>query len=440
MNSLHVKYVLVGAGAAGSAAAAAIRQRDPVGSILMVGQETSRPYLRPALSKQFLRRQKTRTELAIDPIGWYDEQKIELRTGRRVMHLDTARHAVTLDSGEEISFDRLLLCTGATPRPLRIPGADLPNVFTLRTIDDADRLHHAIDKAKYEGRPHPGAQPRAAARGRAVVIGSGLLAVEVAASLKQVGLHVELLVGRALPWGKFAGEYTGRFLTRYLESRGVVVHPNIGPDRCEGDGRVQRVLASGGTTPTQLTIECDFVVSAIGITINRELLRGTPIAAEKAILVDEHCQTNVPGIFAAGDCAAVYDPLFGKHRILDHWTSARYTGQVAGANMAGNTAVRYDTVNSFTSEVFDLTLHAWGEPRLVDHRLVRASAGNGNAPADEREFAEIGIAADGRVAQVLAIGRSSEHEVYRQLVARRFDITGKEELIKDPTRDLAALL
>src|SRR5450432_2192707 len=151
----HIKYVLVGGGGAGSAAAAEIRRHDSVGSILLIGQESSRPYNRPAISKEYLRREKNRVAIAVEPVGWYAERHIELRTGRRVSRLDTHRRAVTLDNGEEISFDKLLLATGASPKLLNIPGADLPKVFYLRTIEDCDRLHHALDKAKGEGRLHP---------------------------------------------------------------------------------------------------------------------------------------------------------------------------------------------------------------------------------------------------------------------------------------------
>ena len=438
MATLHMKYVLVGGGGAGSAAAEAIRRHDPIGSILLVGQEISRPYLRPALSKEYLRRQIQRSELGTEPVGWYSERHIDMRTGRRVARLDSARHALTLDSGEEIAFDKLLLATGAAPKPLQIPGADLPNVYYLRTIEDADRLHHAIDKAKSEGRLQPGELPGASKqefgtprprRGRVVVIGSGLLAVELAASFRQMELPGQVGGGRSCPWGKFAGESTGRFLSRYLESQGVIVHPKVAAERLEGDGRVQRVVTSDGAS-----IDCDFVVAAKGILVNRDLLRDTPIAAEMAILVDEHCQTNVGDIYAAGDCAAVFDPLFGKHRILDHWDSARVTGAIAGANMAG-AEVRYDSVNSFSSNFFALTLHAWGEGRFVDRRLVR-----GTPNIDAPDFVEIGVAADGRVAQALAIGRSREHGALCELVRRRFNVDGQEEALRDPNSDLRQLL
>jgi len=423
MSALHVKYLLVGGGLAASSAAEAIRAIDRQGDMLLVGQEVNRPYHRPPLSKEFLRRDKGRSELWVKPTGWYEENDVGLRTGRRVANLDCPRRAVTLSSGEEIGFDRLLLATGAAPRPMDIPGAELPNVFYLRTIEDADRIQHAIDQAKAAGRTHA-----RGGRGHAVVIGGGVLGVELAASLTQTGLQVDLVTAR-YPWEKFAGESTARFITRYLESKGVTVHTGHRPQRLEGDGRVQRVVL-----PTGETIACDFVCAATGITVNREILRGTPIAAERAILADERCRTNVEDVYAAGDCAAVFDPLFGKHRLLDHWDNAQVTGKIAGTNMAGGEA-RYDAVNYFFSDVFDLSLSGWGEARQVSHRLTR-----GTPTPESPDMVEIGIAADGRIAQVLAVNHAGEDEVLRELVKRRVRVEGREEALKDPSRSLANLL
>jgi NTE family protein len=423
MNQTHVKYLLAGGGLAAGSAAEAIRALDKQGSIMLVGQEVNRPYHRPPLSKEYLRGEKSRSELVMEPIGWFDRNNIELRTGRRVAHLDTARHAATLDNGEEINFDALLIATGASPKPLTIPGADLPNLFMIRTIEDVDRLHHAVEKAKKEGQRHD------KGRGRAAVIGGGVLGVEVAASLTQCGLAVDLIVSRDWPWSKFASDGVGKFLTRFLQKQGVTVPTGQMPQRLEGDGRVQRVVLTDDKS-----ITCDLVVAAVGMAVNREILRGTPIAAERAILVDTHCRTNIEGIYAAGDCAAVFDPLFGKHRVLDHWDNAKVTGQIAGTNMAGGNAA-YDTVSYFFSDVFDLSLSAWGESKIVHHRLLR-----GSTALDQIDFVELGIAGDGRVAQVLAVNHPNEDETLRQLVKQRANLTGKEESAKDPAWNLSELL
>jgi 3-phenylpropionate/trans-cinnamate dioxygenase ferredoxin reductase subunit len=424
MNGSHVKYLIVGGGLAASSAAEAIRSRDARGSLMLVGQEVNRPYHRPPLSKGFLRREKSLRDISTLPADWFEQNRCELSTGRRATNLDTSRRMVALDSGEEISFDKLLLATGASPAPLKIPGADLPNVFYIRTVKDVDRLHHAVDQALAAGQPHD------RGRGVAGVIGAGVLGVEIAASLTQMGLHVELIHGGAHPWEKFAGENLGRFIGRTLTERGTVLRAAQRPESLEGDGRLQRVVLPSGER-----LRCDLVVAAVGINVNRELLRGTSISAEKAILCDDHCRTNVQDIYAAGDCAAIFDPLFGKHRILDHWDNARVTGAIAGANMAGDGTVSYDGVNYFFSDVFDISLWAWGEARLVHHRIVR-----GTPTLERPEMIEFGIASDGRIAQVLALNYPGKDDTLKELVRRRLDLTGREEAAKDPAESLAQLL
>ena len=441
MSVLHVKYLIVGGGLAASSAAEAIRAIDPQGELVIVAREAIRPYHRPPLSKTYLGHRSPREELFVQPAGWYNEQRIRLRTGVRAAHLDVARRVVTLESGEGISFDRLLLATGMSPMHLTVPGADLPNVYYLRTLDDAERLGHAIEKAKQEGTKHPlpgagsSGGPASAipalssGRGRVAVIGGGVLGVELAATMTQVGLAVDLVVSHAHPWDKFAGEHTGKFLAHYLAQHGITMHANRRPLRLEGDGRVQRIVLD-----EQTSLACDFVIASVGAVVNKDLLRGTSINAEKAILVDNRCRTNVPDIFAAGDCAAVFDPLFGKHRILDHWDHARTSGAIAGTNMAGGD-VGYEAVNYFFSDVFDLALSGWGEARQVDRRLIR-----GSTALESPDFVEIGIAADGRVAQVLAINHAGEDELLRGLVGHRVRVDGKEEAMKDPGFPLQTLL
>jgi 3-phenylpropionate/trans-cinnamate dioxygenase ferredoxin reductase subunit len=418
MSNQHVKYLLIGGGLASISAAEAIRDIDTQGQLLIIGQEINRPYHRPPLSKQYLRREQSHEQLFTHSASWYRERSIALRTGLRGARLDTARHSVALDNGEEVSFDRLLLATGALPRHMDVPGADLPNLFYLRTIEDVERLHHAMEQVERMRRE----------KAHVVIIGGGVLGVELSASLKQMGLAVDLVLGADHPWSKFAGEASGKFISHYLESKGVIVHSGPRPLRFEGDGRVQRIVLN------DKTIACDFAVAAVGAVPNRELLRGTTITAEKAILVNERCQTNVEGIYAAGDCCAIFDPLFGKHRILDHWDGSIVTGKLAGTNMAG-VQKNYDAVSVFFSDVFDLTINVWGEPRLVDRRIVR-----GIVNVEHPDFIEIGLSPDSRITQILALNHPSEDDLLRELVKRRLDVTGKEEMLKEPGMDLKSLI
>jgi 3-phenylpropionate/trans-cinnamate dioxygenase ferredoxin reductase subunit len=313
----------------------------------------------------------------------------------------------------------LLLATGASSLRLNVPGAQLPNLFYVRTLADVERLGHAIDVAKAEGRPH------ANGRGHVTVIGGGVLGVELSSTLASMGLAVHLVVGPEHPWHRFAGEPAGRYLTRYLQHHNIEVSNACRAIGLEGDGRVQQVKLDDGRS-----ITCDFAIASVGCIANRELLRNTPLPAEKAILVNDHCQTSDPHIYAAGDCAAVFDPLFAKHRIIDNHDHAKFTGTLAGTNMAGGDAT-YNIVNSYTTQAFDLTATVFGEPRLVDRRIVRGSTAGDNA-----NFAEIGIAADGRITAVLAIGTDHDMNGLRELVARRVEVNGNQERLKDADVDL----
>jgi len=422
MSGNHRKYVLVGGGPASSAAAQAIRRRDPEGSMLLIGQEVNRPYFRPALSRDYLLGRQDREQLFTLSDRWFVQKVVELRTARRASSLDVARHSVMLDDGEEIIFDKLLIATGASPRPLSVPGAEMPNVCYLRTLADAERLQKVVERARREGRRHEHG------RGQVVMVGAGLLGVELASALTQRGLALQMVFAGEYPWHRIVGQTAGRLIWRRLESRGVKLHAQSTPLRLEGDGRVQRVVLPAGPP-----IECDLVVAALGAVPHRELIRGTAISAEKAILVDERCRTSHSDIFAAGDCAAIFDPLFGRYRVLDHWPSAIETGKIAGANMAGGDE-RFDGVAGFTSRAFDLGLVVWGDETPIERRIVR-----GNPNPESPDLVELGVAGDGRICFALAINRG-EDQTLRELVGRAVNVRDRADLLRDPATDLRVFL
>jgi len=427
MNAQHVSYLIIGGGLAGSAAAQAIRLRDAGGSIVIVGQEINRPYNRPPLCRQYLLRKTGRAAMMTVPLGWYSDNQVQLITGQRVTRLDVGRNLAALDTGAEVVFDKALIATGVLPRPLNVPGAELPNVYDLRTIEDAEQIIHAMDKARSEGRLHDAENP-AGPRGRVAVIGGGLLGVELCETFTTAGLKVDLFVSGVHPWSRFAGEQAGGFLARHLAAHGVTMHTNAHVAHLQGDGRAQRVF-----TDDQRSFETDFVVTAIGTVLNRDILRGTSINAEKQVLVDERCRTNVEHVYAAGDCAAVLDPLFGKHRVLEHWNSARLLGSIAGANMAGDTTAKYDLVNQYATEIFGLHASVWGESKHVAHRHTRRFP-------DGKGLIEFGVSPTNRLSETLAIGadRSIESTLH-DMVKNRIDVSGKIEQLIDPAVELTSL-
>lgn len=430
MSRSHVKYLLIGGGIASLSAARAIRAQDAAGSILMVAQESMRPYHRARLPALLTRRASEMQDVfAVEP-AWFAENHIELRTSARATRLDVPRMSASLDTGDDISFERLLLATGAPPRHLDIQGRTLPNVFYLRNLADADRIFHAIEQIKQHHRGTTESQrrhTRAVPRPRVIIIGGGLFGTEIAAGLSAGKVDVHIVESAEHLWPRFAGEVTGKAVARAIETRhGVNIHLNAQPDRFEGDGRVQRVVLSDGRI-----LACDLVIVAVGSIVSRELLRGTAIACERAILVDRFFQTSIPDIFAAGDCCAVLDPLFGKHRWIDYGEHAVITGRIAGMNMAAADIsplpAAYDRVNHFSSAAFDLKLSGWGEARFVARRLYRGSMG-----ADTGDLIEIGIDADGHIAQILSLNDTADADLLSSAVLQRLNVAGREERLSDP--------
>lgn len=421
---LHVKYLLVGAGLAGSSAAVAIRELDATGSLLLVGQEVVRPYHRPPLSKDYLLGEVERDQLPTLPADWFSEHDVQLVTGRRVTWLEPERHRATFDDGSVVQYEQCLLSFGGMVAPLELPGAGLPGLYYLRSLADADALLTRIGQALEEGRPHP------RGCGRGVVVGAGLLGIEIAAALRSRGLWVELATDSALPWSEVAGEAAGRFLLALLQKHEVIVHAANPPTALVGDGRVQRVQLSGGEV-----LQCDFAVACVGMHVDRRLLQNTSIPMGRAVTCDAHCRAGadqgVERIWAAGDCSAVFDTRFGKHVRQGHAPIAEATGRLAGRNMVhasrDEPLESWDELPGWDSRVFGLKARGWGMPRLIDRRIVRGST-NIDAP----DFAEIGVDADGKVCHVLAIGREGEHDALRELVAQRAVVTGREEALRDP--------
>ncbi len=467
MSTIHVKYLLVGGGLASVSAAEEIRRRDPEGTLLLIGLEALRPYRRSPLSKGYLRRAGSAgaaassgstgastlatEKLLTHPPEFFAASNIQLRTGRRASVIDAARHRVTLDDGTVVAADRILLAVGSLPRHLEVPGADLPGLMYIRTIEDADRLRIAVEKALREGRPFVhGAQARR--QGRVAIVGGGLLGVELAASLTEMGLLVQLIHDQPHPWSSIAGDNLGRAAARLLSDNGVALHLGSPVVRLEGDGRVQRVVTASGDI-----VECDFAVGAVGSIANRELLRNTPIAAEKAILVDQHCQTNIPGLFAAGDCCALFDPRFGKHVAVDHAAHAQYTGALAGYNMtrADDADFRaFDSVVTWSTQAFDTVLYAFGHGRFVDRRIIRGGNGAANGPSphasaspptagSQIDLIEFGVDPAGRIAQILCLRSAplspADAATLERLVATRRDTTDLESTLRDPGAPIEGL-
>jgi 3-phenylpropionate/trans-cinnamate dioxygenase ferredoxin reductase subunit len=315
---------------------------------MLIGEEPERPYERPPLSKDYLAGRAERQSVYVHDAGFYGDQAIELRTSTRVTTLDVAAGAVALDSGERIGYDRLLLSTGAAPRRLKVPGADLDGVHYLRSLADADSLRAALRRAT-----------------SVAVVGAGWIGSEVAAVARQLGRPVAMIDPGAVPLERVLGLDVGRFYRDLHADHGVDLHLGQHVAALRGPGTVEEVRTTDGQI-----ILADLVVVGIGAEPRVELAATAGLDVRDGVVVDEHLQTTVPGIFAAGDVAAAWHPLFGTRIRVEHWANALNQGPAVAENMLGHTTA-YQRVPYFYSDQYDVGMEYAGHAPRWDQVVFR---------------------------------------------------------------------
>jgi 3-phenylpropionate/trans-cinnamate dioxygenase ferredoxin reductase component len=350
----QVKYVLVGGGLTSYKAIAGIRSVDEEGSILLVTKEPHVPYDRPPLTKGFLRGETEKDAIFYESAEDLAERNVTVKMADPVVAFDTAAKTVTLESGESYGFDKALYATGGHPFVLDLPGGDLEGVYTLRTVENSERI-------KAEAREGQ----------RAVVIGAGFIGMEIAASL--TGQGVDVTVVETLPriWARFVDETLSGYFEDLYALKGVTLRTGETVARFEGTDRVTSVVTASGEE-----LACDFVVMAVGIRPNTSLAEEAGLEVEDGVVVDEYMRSSHPDIYAAGDAARFYDPIFGKQRRVEHWGQADYSGELAGKNMAG-AEEPYDMVTYAWSEIFDQHLEFVGDETEYDEVWLRGRPGKG---------------------------------------------------------------
>ena len=340
--------VIAGASLAGAKAAETIRSEGFEGRVLLVGEEPLRPYERPPLSKEYLRGGKRFDDMAVHEDGFYAAQGIELLTGTQVTHLDLAARKVTFSSGERAHYDRLLLATGATPRRLQVPGAELEGIFYLRTVADSDAVRAAVTGST-----------------QVAVVGAGWIGAEVAASARQLGAAVAMVELASVPLERVLGPEVGALYRDLHAAHGVDLHFGVGVEGFEGRGKVERVrLSDGSALPT------DVVVVGVGATPRDEIARAAGLELGNGVVVDEHLATSAPAVFAAGDVADAFYPRYGRRIRLEHWSAALNQGPAAAKNMLGRPTV-YDQVPYFFSDQYDLGMEFRGWAPTFDRVVFR---------------------------------------------------------------------
>lgn len=335
--------VVIGAGLAAANAVETLRENGFDGSIAIVGREPHPPYERPPLTKAFL--------TGADPIestfphdsDWYDAQKIRLLADTAAVGIDREARTVALDTGETLSYDALLLATGASPRVPNLPGAE--NAFYLRTIDDSERLKAALEKG-----------------GRVAIVGGGWIGLEVASAARGYGREVTVLEQFDLPLGHILGADVATYLRDLHVRNGVDVRTGVTVTAITPEG----VETSAGTVPA------DIVVVAVGAAPDTELAAAAGLEVDNGVVVDDHLRTSDPHIFAAGDVANAANTALGKRLRVEHWDNAIRQGKLAGRIIAGEDAA-YDWLPYFYTDQFDFGMEYVGHSAPGDEVVIRGS-------------------------------------------------------------------
>jgi 3-phenylpropionate/trans-cinnamate dioxygenase ferredoxin reductase component len=405
----EIEFLLVGGGLASAQCAAELRKRGAEGSILLAGREPEPPYERPPLSKDYLRGEAGREDAYVNPASWYEENDVELRTGVNVMSLDPAARTAKLQGGEEVSFDKALIATGAMVNILRVEGAENEGVHYLRAYGNSDAIRADAEAAEH-----------------VVLVGGSYIGTEVAASLAAKGVECTIVMMEEVALSRTFGAEAGRWFQEQLEAHGVTVLGGEELEAFEGDGRVKAVLTKSGRA-----IECDAVVVGAGVRPDTMLAERAGLEVENGIVCDAKLRSSAESIYAAGDCCSYESVVHGRRLRVEHWDVAMQQGMHAARNMLGADA-DYEVVPYFFSDLADwASLEYVGPAYEWDEELWRGDR-------DAGEFS-VWYLKDGRVAGALSVGRSEDLAEARRLLAGGVDVSGARERLADADANLASI-
>lgn len=357
MKTPATSFVIVGAGLAGAKAAETLRAEGFDGRIHLVGNEAERPYERPPLSKGYLTGSKSRESIFVHEERWYVDHQVELRTGTRAVSLHPAEHALELEGGERMHFDKALLTTGSSARQIDVPGADLDGVHYLRRASDADRLLPALSRGDRS----------------VVLIGGGWIGLEVAAAARAHGNEVTVVEPQPTVLHAALGAELGAMFADLHREHGVRLLLGDGVRSLQGSaGAVAAVVTTSGQR-----LPADLVVVGVGAHPNTELADSAGLSIDNGILVDQSLHSSHPDVFAAGDVANAFHPLLGRHLRVEHWANALNGGPAAGRAMLGQ-AVTYDRIPYFYTDQYDLGMEYSGAvgPGGYDQVVYRGDRGS----------------------------------------------------------------
>jgi 3-phenylpropionate/trans-cinnamate dioxygenase ferredoxin reductase component len=411
MMSKDATYLIVGASLAGAKAAETLRAEGFGGQVTLIGAETELPYERPALSKDYLQGKADRESIYVHPREWYADQGVTLRLGLRVAGIEPAQHEVTLQDGDRVAYSKLLLTNGSSPRPLQLPGAELDGVHYLRTVGDSDRIKTAI-----------------AGSARIAVIGAGWIGLECAAAARLAGDEVTVLEAAEAPLLRVLGPEVAQVFAALHRDHGVDLRFGVQITEITGSGgRANGVRLADGSR-----VEVDAVIVGVGVSPNIGLAEAAGLEVSNGVSVDAQLRSADADIFAAGDVASAFHPLFGKHIRVEHWANALNQPQTAAKAMLGQD-VSYDRVPYFYSDQYDLGMEYSGyvEPGGYDQVVFRGDV-------DRREFVAFWLASGGQVLAGMNVNVWDVNDKVQALVRSRQPVAAAA--LRDPDTPLDSLV
>jgi 3-phenylpropionate/trans-cinnamate dioxygenase ferredoxin reductase subunit len=367
--------VIVGGGLTGGNAVATLRDEGFAGGVILISNEPGVPFGRPPLSKTYLRSEENIEDWYVRPAGWYADHDVELRSGCTVEAVDAAAHTVELDSGEALSYAKVLIATGGRNRRLALPGSDLPGVHYLRTKAECDAIKQEVAPGR-----------------RAVIVGMGFIGSEIAASLTQLGVRVTALFPGKNPLDRVLGSEVGALMGAIHRAKGVDLLAGERVVAFEGTERLEAVV-----TATGRHLACDFAVVGVGILPQ---VPNVAVEQENGILSDERCRTSAVDVYVAGDVANHLHPLFGRVRV-EHYNNAEKQGAAAARSMLGSTDP-YDYLYTFWSDQYEHKIEYAGHVVTWDSFVIRGSL-------DEAKLIGFYLV-DGVVKAVVALDRGGDPE------------------------------
>ena len=347
--------VVVGGGLASARFATEYRAAGGEAPVTILSSEEDPPYHRPPLTKGFLRGEVERDGTYVRPAEEYEDEVVELRLGVRAERIDPEKHVVVLEGGDEVRYATLVLATGARPRPLPLPGADLVGVHTYRFLSDAATVRTAAEEAH-----------------AAIVVGGSFIGAESAASLRLRGLDVTLIEMGPRLMPQLGSAVLSDELADLYREQGVEVLLETELAELTGNGK----LLTGARTKDGTTVEGYLAIVGIGVVPNVELAEDAGAEVDNGVVVDERFRTSLADVYAIGDVARYPDSTSGRLRRIEHWSSANAQGGHLGRQLAGSRAA-YDELPVFFTQLFDKKFQVLGDPESATESVVRGSLAEG---------------------------------------------------------------